>query len=100
MMVDKTIFIPEELDNIPLYKLRLILRDLGGTPGSKNIREIKQEIIDIQLSGDFDKGEKYVLDNFVWTEGMEKIASKLRKISKTLNGTVKEPLANRLLKKI
>ena len=47
-MVDKTIFMPEELDNIPLYKLRLILRDLGGTPGSKNIREIKQEIIDIQ----------------------------------------------------
>ena len=37
MMVDKTIFMPEELDNIPLYKLRLILRDLGGTPGSKNI---------------------------------------------------------------
>lgn len=63
-------------------------------------KKMLEEIIDIQLSGDFDKGEKYVLDNFVWTEGMEKIASKLRKISKTLNGTVKEPLANRLLKKI
>lgn len=58
------------------------------------------EIVDIQISGNFEKGEKYVLDNFVWTDGMEKIAQKLRKISKTLNGTVKEPLANRLLKKI
>ena len=56
--------------------------------------------ITIQISGDFAKGEKYVLDNFVWTDGMEKIACKLKKISKTLNGTVKEPLANRLLKKI
>ena len=63
-------------------------------------KKMLAEIVDIQISGDFEKGEKYVLDNFVWTEGMEKIAAKLRKISKTLNGTVKEPLANYLLKHI
>ena len=62
-------------------------------------KKMLAEIVDIQISGDFSKGEKYVLDNFVWTDGMEKIAQKLRKISKTLNGTVKEPLANRLAKK-
>ncbi|MBQ9688487.1 hypothetical protein IJV79_02495, partial [bacterium] len=63
-------------------------------------KKMLAEIVDIQISGDFEKGEKYVLDNFVWTEGMETIADKLRKISKTLNGTVKEPLANYLLKHI
>ncbi|MBR1754535.1 hypothetical protein IJ732_06840 [bacterium] len=63
-------------------------------------KKMLAEIVDIQISGNFDKGEKYVLDNFVWTDGMEKIAGKLRKISKTLNGTVKEPLANRLLRKL
>ena len=63
-------------------------------------RQMLSEIIEIQLSGDFERGEKYVLDNFVWTDGMEKIAQKVRKISKTLNGTVKEPLAKKLLRNI
>ena len=46
-MVDK-IYTIEELDNIPLYKLRLILRDMGGTPGNKTVGKIKEEIMDIQ----------------------------------------------------
>ena len=62
-------------------------------------KKMLAEIVDIQISGSFEKGEKYVLENFVWTDGMEKIAKKLRKISKTLNGTVKEPLANRLYRR-
>lgn len=61
-------------------------------------KKMLEEIIDVQLSEDFAKGEKFVLDNFVWTEGMEKIAQKLKKINKTLNGTVKDPLARKLLK--
>lgn len=61
-------------------------------------RKMLEEIIDVQLSKSFEKGEKFVLDNFVWTEGMEKIAQKLKKINKTLNGTVKAPLAQKLLK--
>jgi hypothetical protein len=44
-MVDK-IYTIEELDNIPLYKLRLILRDMGGTPGNKTVGKIKEEIMD------------------------------------------------------
>ena len=63
-------------------------------------KKMLAEIVDVQISKSFEKGEKYVLDNFVWTDGMEKIAAKLRKISKTLNGTVKESLANYLLKRI
>ena len=56
------------------------------------------EIIRIQIDGDFQKAEKYVKDNFVWTENMEIIAQKLQKVNKTLNGTVESKLAEKLLK--
>ena len=55
------------------------------------------EIIRIQIDGDFEKGEKYVLDNFQWTKEMEVMAEKIKKVSKSLNGTVEEPLAKKLL---
>ena len=55
------------------------------------------EIIRIQIDGDFEKAEKYVLDNFVWTDNMEFIAQKLQKISKTLNGRTESELAEKLL---
>lgn len=61
-------------------------------------RKMLEEIIQVQLSGDFATGEKFVLDNFVWTEGMEKIAEKLKKINKTLNGRVESKLADKLVK--
>jgi len=53
-----------------------------------------EKIIEVQISGSFEKGEKYVLENFIWTDEIEKLAAKMRKINKTLNGTVKEELAN------
>jgi len=59
-------------------------------------QKMLEEIIKVQLSGDFATGEKFVLDNFVWTEGMEKIAKKLKEINKTLNGRVEEKLAKHL----
>lgn len=61
-------------------------------------KKMLNEIIRVQLSKDFSKGEKYVLDNFVWTKEMEKVAKKLKKIDKTLNGIVKTPLADKLLR--
>lgn len=57
-----------------------------------------EEIIKIQLEGDFEKGEKYVLDNFIWTREMEVISKKLKKISKRLNGTTEQKLADKLFK--
>ncbi len=54
------------------------------------------EIIRVQLSKDFVTGEKYVLDNFVWTDEMEIISHKLKEIDKSLNGTLKTPLADKL----
>lgn len=60
-------------------------------------KEMLAEIIRIQIDGDFNKAEKYVLDNFVWTDNMEFIAQKLQKVSKSLNGTLETELANKLL---
>ena len=54
------------------------------------------EIVRVQLSKDFAAGEKYVLDNFVWTDEMEIISKKLKEIDKSLNGTLVTPLADKL----
>ena len=61
-------------------------------------RKMLSEIIEVQMSGDFTKGEKYVLDNFIWTSEMETVAEKLRKISKRLNGKTTQKLADKLFK--
>lgn len=60
-------------------------------------KEMLTEIVRIQIDGDFNKAEKYVTDNFVWTDNMEVIAQKLQKINKTLNGQVESKLAEKLL---
>lgn len=59
-------------------------------------KKMLAEIIRVQLSRDFSAGEKYVLDNFVWTEEMEIISKKLKEIDKSLNGILKTPLADKL----
>ena len=56
-----------------------------------------EEIIEVQMSGDFTRGEKYVNDYFVWTSEMETMAQNIKKVSKTLNGKVESPLADKLL---
>lgn len=60
-------------------------------------KEMLAEIIRIQIDGDFNKAEKYVNNNFVWTDNMELIAQKLQKVSKALNGTLETELADKLL---
>ena len=60
-------------------------------------KEMLAEIIRIQLDGDFEKAEKYVNDNFVWTDNMELIAQKLQKVNKALNGRTESELAEKLL---
>ena len=60
-------------------------------------RKMLEENIQVQMKGDFSKGEKYVLDNFVWTPEMETMAQNIKKVSKTLNGKVESPLADKLL---
>ena len=60
-------------------------------------RKMLEKIIEVQLSGDFAEGEKYVTENFVWTDEMETLAQNIKKVSKTLNGRVESSLADRLL---
>ena len=60
-------------------------------------KQMLAEIIKVQLSKDFSVGEKYVLDNFVWTPEMEILSKKLKEIDKSLNGTLKTPLADMLI---
>ena len=60
-------------------------------------KKMLAEIVRIQIDGDFAKGEKYVLDNFIWTEEMETISQKLKEIDKNLNGRTESPLAKLLL---
>ena len=59
-------------------------------------RQMLGEIIRVQLSNDFSIGEKYVLDNFIWTPEMELVGKKLKKISKRLNGKTEQKLADML----
>lgn len=61
-------------------------------------KKMLEEIIRVQLSGDFATGEKYVLDNFIWTPEMDKMAENIKSVSKTLNGKVESPLADELVK--
>ena len=60
-------------------------------------RKMLDEIIDVQKSKDFNKAERYVMRNFVWTEDMQKVADNLKRVNKTLNGKVNNELANKLL---
>ena len=59
-------------------------------------RQMLAEIVKIQMSGDCAAGEKYVLENFIWTPEMEIMSQKLKKISKRLNGKTSQPLADKL----
>ncbi len=63
-------------------------------PGAK---EMLSEIVRVQIDDDFSKAEKYVLDNFVWTDEMQLIGEKLQKVSKELNGKLENELADKLL---
>ncbi len=54
------------------------------------------EIIEVQLSQDFSRGEKYVNDYFIWSREFEILAKKLKEVDKSLNGMIITPLADNL----
>ena len=60
-------------------------------------KEMLSEIVRVQIDDDFAKAEKYVLDNFIWTDEMQLIGEKFQKVSKELNGKVESELADKLL---
>ena len=57
-------------------------------------RKMLTEIIEVQLSQDFNRGEKFINDYFIWTEDMDKVSKKLKEIDKSLNGMITTPLAD------
>ena len=59
--------------------------------------EMLAEIVRVQIDDDITKAEKYVMDNFVWTDEMQLIGEKLQKVSKELNGRLESELADKLL---
>ncbi len=61
-------------------------------------RKMLTEIIEVQLSQDFNRGEKFINDYFHWTEEIEKVSKKLKETDKSLNGMVVTPLADYLTK--
>ena len=63
----------------------------------KAANEMLAEIIRVQLDDDITKAEKYVNDNFVWTDEMQLIGEKLQKENKELNGKLETELADKLL---
>ena len=63
----------------------------------KAANEMLAEIIRVQLDDDISKAEKYVNDNFVWTDEMQLIGEKLQKENKELNGKLETELADKLL---
>ncbi len=55
------------------------------------------DLIKIQLSQNPEAAEKFVNENFQWTNDIENVAKNLREINKVLNGTIETPLADYLL---
>lgn len=52
------------------------------------------EIIEVQLSQDFNTGENYINKYFHWTKEIDNVAKKLKEIDKSLNGVIQTPLAD------
>ena len=55
------------------------------------------EIIEVQLSKDFNRGEKFINDYFHWTDEINRVSKNLKEIDKSLNGMIITPLADYLL---
>jgi hypothetical protein len=57
-------------------------------------KEMLAEAVRIQIDCDIARAEKYVNDNFVWTDEMEIVAGHLRSVDKTLHGRLETELAD------
>ena len=60
-------------------------------------RKMLTEIIEVQLSQDFSRGEKFINDYFKWTDDINRVSVKLKEIDKSLNGMIVTPLADKLI---
>jgi len=68
--------------------------DINTEKMTEAAKKMLTEIIEVQLSDDFSRGEKYINDYFRWTDDMERVSKKLKEIDKSLNGMLVCPLAD------
>ena len=66
----------------------------------KASRELLEQFVRLQIDNNFEKADKFIKENFVWTKEIESLAKVVRKYSKVLNCTVNAPLAEHLLRTI
>ena len=71
--------------------------DINTEKMTEAANKMLTEIIEVQLSDDFSRGEKYINDYFRWTDDMERVSKKLKEIDKSLNGMLVCPLADSLI---
>lgn len=59
--------------------------------------DMLSDIVRLQIDNVFEKAEKFVNDNFKWTEQMQLIGDKMQKVYISLNGKLENELADKLL---
>ena len=59
--------------------------------------EVIKQLVE-KIDDELEDAEKYVNDNFIWSDNMETIAQKLQRINKALNGKLETLLADELAK--
>ncbi len=65
---------------------------------TKTAMKMLTEIVEVQLSQDFKKGEDFVNKYFQWTDEINAVSNKLKQTDKSLNGMIETPLADLITK--
>ena len=55
------------------------------------------EVVRLQIDGNIKKAEEYINKWFVWTDEINAVAEKIKEYSKTLNGYLITPLADKFM---
>lgn len=63
----------------------------------KITKQMMSEVVRLQIDGKVKKAEEYVNKWFVWSDEIDKVAEKIKEYSKTLNGYLITPLADKFM---
>ena len=65
----------------------------------KVTKQMMAEVVRLQIDGNIKKAEEYINKWFVWTDEINAVAEKIKEHSKTLNGYLITPLADKFMSK-
>ncbi len=65
----------------------------------KVTKQMMAEVVRLQIDGKVKKAEEYINKWFVWTDDIARVAEKIKEYSKTLNGYLITPLADKFMTK-